>query len=69
MSNTIKRRRGRPPSSPEVRDNTLSFRLNSTELSALELYVDRYDTSISDTLRDALIILSIIPDNPMRKLE
>ena len=55
---------GRPLASPEVRDNTISIRLNSTELRALENWVWRYDTSISDTLRDVLMIMSIIPETP-----
>ena len=69
MSNQIKKRRGRPPSSPLIRDTTVSFRLNSKEVCALESYAERYDQGISDVIRDALSLLSIIPDNPLRTFE
>jgi hypothetical protein len=57
-----KKTRGRPLTSPLARDNILSFRLNSKELECLNAYCERYDTSISDCLRDCLMIFSIIPE-------
>jgi len=64
------KKKGRPLSSPEVRDNIVSIRLNSTELDALSRYCNRYDTSASDVIRDALMVLSVIPDDlPFRKTE
>ena len=57
------KKKGRPLSSPEVRDNIVSLRLNSTELDALNQYCERYDTSTSVVIRDALMVLSVIPDD------
>lgn len=56
---------GRPLASPEPRENLVTIRLNSTELKALTDYSWRYDTSVSDVIRDSLMLLSVIPDNPM----
>ena len=56
------KKKGRPIASPQPRDNSVTFRLNSTEFAALQGYVERYDTSISDVLRDVLMIMSIIPE-------
>jgi len=70
MSNQIKKRRGRPPASPLIRDTSVTIRLNSKELASLNMWCERYDTSISDCLRDCLMIMSIIPDDfPYRKSE
>lgn len=63
----MSKKAGRPLKSPELRDNILSFRLNSTELKCLEAWVHRYDTSVGDVVRDSLSLLSVIPDNPIRK--
>ena len=59
-----KKKLGRPLASPEPRDNLVSVRFNNTELRALEGYCWRYDTSIADVIRDSLMLLSVIPDNP-----
>ena len=64
------KKKGRPLDSPKVRDNIVSLRLNSTELDALSRYCFRYDTSASVVIRDALMVLSVIPDDlPFRKTE
>ena len=60
-----KKKKGRPLASPEVRDNIVAIRLNSTELDALNSYCFRYDTTYSVVLRDLLMIMSVIPDNPL----
>ena len=60
---TTGNKKGRPSATPEVRENIVAIRLNSTELDALNSYCFRYDTSISDVLRDALMVLSVIPDD------
>ena len=56
---------GRPLASPEPRDNLVTVRFNATELRALNDYSWRYDTSVSDVIRDSLMLLSVIPDNPI----
>ena len=56
---------GRPLSSPEVRDNVIGLRLNDTEVRSLSNYGWRYDLSMSEVIRQSLMILSIIPDNPL----
>lgn len=56
---------GRPLESPEPRDNSITIRLNSTELKSLETWAFRYDQSISDVVRNALMLLSVIPENPI----
>ena len=62
------KKKGRPLATPQVRDNLVTIRLNSKELEALQMYAWRYDQSMSDVLRDSLMILSIIPDDiPFRK--
>ena len=59
---------GRPLATPEPRDNSVTIRLNSKELKNLEDWCWRYDLSISDCLRDSLMILGVIPDDlPFRK--
>ena len=35
----------------------------------LEAYAARYDQGISDVIRDALSLLEIIPDKPMRTFD
>ena len=57
---------GRPLESPLARDHLIAIRLNKHELDCLEGYCERYDTSISDVVRDALMLLSVIPSNPNR---
>ena len=54
---------GRPCDSPEPRDENINIRLNKTELESLKNYVWRYDTSISDVIRDLMMIHSIIPES------
>ena len=54
---------GRPLATPEPRDNSVTIRLNSKELRSLEDWCCRYDVSISDCLRDCLMIMSVIPDD------
>ena len=61
-----KKKLGRPLASPQPRDNSLTIRLNSTELAALTMWCERYDQSVSDVLRDLMMLHSIIPDNPKR---
>ncbi len=63
MSN--KNKRGRPLSSPLVRDKSVAVRLNKKELQALSFYSLRYHASVSDVIRDALAVLSVIPENPV----
>jgi hypothetical protein len=65
---TGKKKLGRPLTSPEPRENLVGVRLNNTELQALESYCWRYDTSISNVIRDCLMLLSVIPDNPTTPL-
>ena len=60
-------KRGRPLESPEPRDQPITFRLNQTELDSLSAYAWRYDRSVSDVIREALMVLSVIPDNPTNK--
>ena len=62
---TKKKKQGRPLVTPEPREHSVTIRLNSTELRCLESYVWRYDTSMSDVLRDSLMLLSIIPQPPL----
>ena len=62
-----KKKVGRKLSSPLVRDQLVVVRLNKREMECLQGYCERYDTSISDVIRDALMLLSVIPDNPIRK--
>lgn len=64
---TGKKKQGRPLESPEPRENLIAVRLNNTELEALNSFAWRYDTSVSDVIRDSLMLLSIIPDNPTHK--
>ena len=60
-----KKLKGRPLESPLPRDQVITLRLNSKELESLNTYAFRYDQSISDVIRDALMILSVIPTNPL----
>ena len=57
---------GRPLESPLPRDEKVDFRLNKQEFSALNEHCWRYDISISDCIRDLLMIHSVIPDNPIQ---
>ena len=61
----MSKRKGRPLSSPLPRDQVVTLRLNRKELECLEAYCFRYDTSFSETIRQALQILSVIPENPL----
>ena len=63
---SYKKKRGRKLTSPEIRDNLITIRLNETELKCLTQYCWRYDVSMSETIRDALEILGILPVNPLR---
>ena len=60
-----KKKLGRPLGSPLPRQECVTVRFNSVELDALTIYADRYDMNISSVIRDALMILSVIPDNPL----
>lgn len=60
----MSKQKGRPCTSPLPREEVVAFRVNSVELKALNDYCFRYDMSSSDVIRDALMILSVIPDNP-----
>ena len=60
-----KRSRGRPLSSPLVRDQCVNIRLNSREFECLQNYTWRYDLSVSELIRQLLMIHSVIPDNPL----
>ena len=53
---------GRPLKSPLPRENFVSFRLNEVELKALKDYSWRYDQGHGDVIRDALMVLSVIPE-------
>ena len=57
----------RPLSSPLPRTQIVNLRLNEREHACLEGYANRYQRTVSDVIRDALEILSITPDNPLRK--
>ena len=57
-------KKGRPLDSPLVRDQVVTVRLNSKEFTAIESYCYRYDVSISETIRQSLMVLSVIPENP-----
>ena len=63
MAKTMIGKKGRPLASPEVRDNIVSIRMNSTELNALNFYCERYDTTASVVIRDALMVMGVIPDD------
>jgi hypothetical protein len=56
-------KRGRPLASPEIRDQIFQLRLNETELQSLATFSWRYDKSMSEVVRDALMILSVIPES------
>lgn len=56
-------KRGRPLASPEIRDQTFQVRLNETELQSLANFSWRYDKSMSEVVRDALMILCVIPES------
>ena len=58
-------KKGRPLESPLPRDQIVTLRLNATELKSLQDYCERYDQSHSEVIRSALMILSVIPDNPL----
>ena len=57
---------GRPLSSPLPRQEKVDFRLNKIEYQALNEHCWRYDISVSDCIRDLLMIHSVIPDNPIQ---
>lgn len=57
---------GRPLDSPEPRDQKVDFRLNKTEYDCLTQWCWRYDMSVSDCIRDLMMIHSIIPENPIQ---
>ena len=61
-----KKRRGRKLASPLVRDNLITIRLNQVELKSLTTYCWRYDVSMSETIRDSLVVLGVLPDNPVK---
>ena len=63
---TKKKRKGRPLSSPMPRDNLIGVRLNDKEVECLSSYAWRYDISLSEVIRQALEILSVIPENYVR---
>jgi len=58
-----KKRKGRPLASPEHRINLITIRLKDTELKCLSNWCNRYDQSVSDVIRDVLMIHSIIPES------
>ena len=60
----LKAKLGRPLQSPEPRCTNVVFRLNPTEYKALETAAWRYDVSTSQIIREALMVLGVIPDNP-----
>ena len=59
----MKKKLGRPLASPERRDEICAIRLNSTELNCLSTYAWRYSMSCSDVIREALMVLSVIPES------
>lgn len=61
------KKRGRPLESPLPRDTLINLRLNSREAECLQMYSWRYDVSMSEVIRQALMILSIIPENTVHK--
>lgn len=61
----MSKRKGRPRSSPLPRTEFISLRLNNLELKSLQDYCERYDLSHSEVIRSALMLLSVIPDNPL----
>ena len=65
MSKNHKAKMGRPLQSPLPRNDSVTIRLNETEMECLQRYCWRYDRSVSDVIRDALMVLSVIPDNPI----
>ena len=58
-----RKRKGRPLASPEPRINLITIRLKDTELKCLSNLCNRYDQSVSDVIRDVLMIHSIIPES------
>ena len=61
-----KNKKGRPRTTPQTRDNLVGVRLNDLELECLSRYAWRYEQSVSDVIRDALMLLSVIPENPLK---
>ena len=53
---------GRPLRRHSVANEKLSVRLTEHEMKVLRDYCWRYDVSASDTVRDALAVLGVIPD-------
>ena len=63
MSKRRKNKVGRPQlPKGEQRSEYLTIRLTEHELYCLRTYVDRYDISTGHCIREALKILSILPD-------
>lgn len=57
--------KGRPLTSPQVRDKLVGLRLNETELKCLTGYAGRYEMSVSDVIRLCLETFSVTPINPL----
>lgn len=66
MPQKNKKKKGRPLSTPLARGNVIGLRLNDVETRALANYAWRYDLSMSDVIRESLMILNVIPDSPMK---
>ena len=64
MLRMSKKKKGRPLQTPEQRSNIIGLRLNDTEVRALGNYAWRYDLSMSDVIRESLMILGVLPDCP-----
>ena len=62
----MKKKIGRPRTTPLTRNNLVGVRLNDLELECLAGYAWRYEQSVSDVVRDALMVLSVIPENPLQ---
>ena len=58
-----KKKKGRPLATPLPRDNSITIRLNSAELQNLLDWAFRYDVSVSEVVRDSLMLFSIIPES------
>lgn len=59
----MSKKRGPKLQSPLVRDEVITLRLNKKEQECLNAYAWRYDQSVSDVIRQTLMILSIIPES------
>ena len=58
-----RKKRGRPLNSLEPRINIVGIRLNETETRCLSQYAWRYDQSMSEVVRQVLMVMSIIPES------